>query len=196
GCGDYPIYIGPKSLSKLEGGNTLTGNAKNGIYVTTGSVVTTGTWRNQGVPYVIGGDINIKSPEGAYLTIEKGCTVKMGPSTHFGIGNNEPGGLKADSVVFTSVASTPQRGDWEGIWFYDECTDAECRLTNCTVEFGGGDGYGNVWISNSLPTITGCHIAHSASWGIYLDGSEYPDPDALENDNTFEDNVSGKVKRP
>uniref|UniRef100_A0A7C4GC40 Right handed beta helix domain-containing protein n=1 Tax=candidate division WOR-3 bacterium TaxID=2052148 RepID=A0A7C4GC40_UNCW3 len=196
GCGGYPIYIRPGKLSKLMGGNTLTGNAKNGIYVTSGNVTETGEWVNQGVPFVIGGSVSVGSADGAFLTIGKGATVKMGVDNHIAVGHSGPGGLKADSVVFTSAAATPQRGDWDGIWFYERSTDAECRLTNCIIEFGGGDGYGNVWIEDALPTITGCHIAHSASWGIYLSGADYPNPDELENNNTWDDNVSGNVRRP
>lgn len=198
GCGDYPIYTCPGGLSRFLGGNTLTGNAagKDGIYVTGGSVTATGEWLNQGVPYVIGGDVSVGSTTGAYLTIGTGATVKFGRDIHLAIGNTYPGGLKADSVTFTTAAGTPQRGDWEGVWFYDKCTDAECRLTNCTIEYGGGDGYGNIWSGDAVPTITGCHIAHSNAWGVWLDGPDAPDPDELENNNTWDDNVSGNVKRP
>jgi len=195
-CGNYPLYIYPENLSKLGTGNTLTGNIKDGIYVADGEITETGTWPNQGVPYVLGGNLSIASDAGAYLTIAKGSVVKLTSHTYITIGYIKPGGLKADSVTFTTAATTPQRGDWEGIWFYGDCTDAECRLSNCQIEYGGGDNYGNIWIEDAIPTISGCHIAHSAAYGIYLSGNEYPDPDSLEANNTFDDNASGNVRRP
>lgn len=195
-CGSYPLYLYPENLHKLQGGNTLTGNGKDAIYVLRGTVAEDGTWKNHGVPYFLTGDLHIQDADGANLTIEPGTIIHLGADCDISVGDNEPGGLKADSVTFTSPASTPQRGDWNGIWFYEDATDAECRLTNCTIEYGGGDEYGNIWLRDAVPTITGCRIAHSKGWGIYLEGSDYPDPDALENDNTFDDNALGNVKRP
>ncbi len=195
-CGSYPIYTPANKLHLWQGGNTLTGNAKDGIYVAGGDVSETGTWQNQGVPYIIGDNVTVGSDAGAYLTVAPGTVVQFTTDRHIAIGHTKPGGFKADSVTFTSAATTPQRGDWHGLWFYDRATDAECRLTSCRVEYGGGDGYGNIWIEDAVPTITGCYIAHSAGWGIYLEGSEYPDPDELEANNTFEDNASGNVRRP
>ncbi len=201
-CGDYPITIGPKNIAMLQGGNTLTGNgtpagSKDGIEVATGDVEATGTWRNQGIPYILKGSTSIHADQGAYLTIESGTTVKMGTGCHIAIANNsQPGGLIADSVVFTSAALSPQAGDWDGIWFYSNSTDAQCRLTRCRIEYGGGDGYGNIWIEDALPTITGCYIGHSASYGIYLEGTVYPAPADLLANNTFESNPSGDVRVP
>ncbi|MFO7676164.1 MAG: Ig-like domain-containing protein [bacterium] len=195
-CGSYPIYIRPENLSKMSSGNTLTGNAKDAIYVESGSIRETGTWPSHGVPYLLGGSLSVSGDEGIYLTIGRGSTVMLGTDVHVAIGQSTPGGLKADSVTFTSASASPQRGDWEGLWFYERATDAECRLTNCRIQYGGGDGYGLLWIDDAVPTITGCHFAHSASYGIYLSGTEYPDPTSLRANNTFEDNADGDIYEP
>ena len=195
-CGDYPLYLHPGDLGELGAGNVLTGNTRDGILVQAGSVEETGTWPNQGVPYVLEGNLTIGSASGAYLTIADGSVVKLGPEKSITVGNTVSGGLKADSVTFTSAASSPQRGDWYGIWFYEDCNDAECALTGCRIEYGGGDDYGNIWIEDALPSISGCYIGHSAGWGIYLTGGEYPTPAALLAFNTFEDNALGDVYEP
>lgn len=194
-CGSYPVRMGAPNLSKLQGGNTLTGNAASGIYVTGGDVKETGTWLNQGVPYVLGYDLNVGGDDGPVLTIQPGTTLKFTSGTHFALGYTVPAGVIADSVTFTSAASTPQHGDWEGIWFYGAVLDVQCRLTRCNIGYGGAT-YGNVWVEDAVPTITGCSIHDSKTWGIELTGLEYPDPDSLLANNTFANNDSGDVKRP
>ncbi|MBM3314531.1 right-handed parallel beta-helix repeat-containing protein [candidate division WOR-3 bacterium] len=195
-CGSYPIYMGAAEMSKMSAGNTLTGNAIDAIYVSGGGVTETGTWRNQGVPYVLGASLDIGADNGPVLTIETGSTLKFTSGHHLALGYTVPAGLIADSVTFTSAASNPQQGDWNGIWFYGASTDAQCRLTRCVVAYGGGDDYGNVWAEDAKPTITGCNIRDSKGWGIYLTGAEYPDPDTLEANNTFSNNLLGNVRRP
>jgi hypothetical protein len=196
GCASYPLYIGAEKMGTLTGGNTLTGNGKNAIYVFEGNVTETGTWVNQGVPYFLSGNIYVASSGGAYLTIAKGTTVQFGTSVHLTVGQNDAGGLLADSVTFTSSASSPQKGDWYGIWFYGSATDAQCQLTRCNIGYGGGDYYANVYTRDAVPTITGCNIHDSKGWGIYLDGSDYPNPDSLVAHNTFASNDSGTVYHP
>lgn len=187
--------LGAGGVSRMMNGNTLTGNGEDGIYVFGGGVRETGTWKNHGVPYVIGNGIWVGSDQGAYLTIEPGSTVKMASGTHLNVGDWGPAGLVADSVTFTSAATSPRRGDWKGLFFYGDAAEDRCRLTRCRIEYGG-EYVGNVLLMDARPTITGCHISNSAAWGIYLDGSNYPDPDQLLADNTFSNNDSGNVRRP
>jgi hypothetical protein len=194
-CGSHPVRMGAPNISKLQGGNTLTGNAKNGIYVTGGDVKETGTWLNQGVPYVLGYDLNVGGDDGPVLTIQPGTTFKFTSGTHFALGYTVPAGVIADSVTFTSDAATPQHGDWEGIWFYGAVLDAQCRLTRCNIGYGGAT-YGMLWLEDAVPTITGNSIHDSKTWGIQLTGVEYPDPDSLLANNTFANNDSGDVRRP
>jgi hypothetical protein len=195
GCASYPIHAYPNRIGSLLGGNTLTGNGKNAIYLRGGTVAETDTWPNQGVPYFIDGSLTIGSGSGAYLTIAKGTTVQLGSGDNITIGNSVSGGLIADSVTFTSSAGSPQKGDWEGIWFYPASTDAQCQLTRCDIGYGGAS-YSNMWIEDAKPIITGCNVHDSKTWGIELHGSDYPDPDSLLAHNTFAANDSGSVRRP
>jgi hypothetical protein len=67
---------------------------------------------------------------------------------------------------------------------------------DCDIAYGGHDDYGNIYISDCAPTITGCDIGYSSAYGIYLAGSTYPDPAQLQSSNTFHDNASGNVRVP
>jgi len=70
------------------------------------------------------------------------------------------------------------------------------KLVNCTVEYGGANDYGNVRIEDALPTVSGDSLGHSKAYGIWLAGSEYPDPATLRANNTFYDNPSGDIREP
>ncbi len=196
-CTQYPLFLTLNNAGTIGTGNTLVPNDKHGILVDYGQFTSNITWANHGVPYVLrGSEYKVWHENSPILTIASGCTLKLQTGTNITVGNTYPGGLVANNVVFTSSAGTPQRGDWDCIFFGHASRDADCRLTNCTIEFGGEQGFGNIFIEDALPTITGCHIAHSAAYGIYLEGTEFPSPGSLRANNTFDDNASGDIREP
>ncbi|MEO0074329.1 MAG: hypothetical protein ABIK43_06725, partial [candidate division WOR-3 bacterium] len=133
------------------------------------------------------------------LTVEAGTTLKLQPRADIQVRTNGALALAgtADApVTVTSAKATPARGGWQGSEGYADSVGPTHVLTPAIVEYGGGDGYGNIRIQNALPTVTGDSIGHSAAYGIHLSGSEYPDRAALLANNYFYDNASGDVNQP
>ncbi len=201
-CAEFPLVINADYIRTIGTGNTITGNTKNAVQVKNGRVTRTGTWPNLGVPYLITSDVSIgDNSTNPVLTIAPGTTIQLQTDIEFYCGYTASGGLIADGtagrITFTSSVPTPSRGNWYSVGFYEQ-TISTSKLVNCDILWGGGDGYGNVRIDDARPTITGCHIAHSSSWGIHLQGdpANLPDPAQLRADNTFEDNASGDVREP
>ncbi len=200
-CAKYPIRTDAEYARTIGTGNILTGNTLNGIEVYGGNVSTTGTWGNHGVPYVVtANDVGVQDATNSpVLTIAPGNTIKMGSGLEFYAGYSDPGGLIADGtggqITFTSAVASPSPGDWEEVSFYDHAINGQCKLKNCKIEYAGSD-YGNIYIRDAVPEIKNDSIGHSNAWGIYLAGSQYPDPDSLEANNTFYDCPSGNVHRP
>lgn len=200
-CGKYPIQIMPEHVGFMGLGNKFTPNTQEGILLPHGGVENAdATWRNHGTPYVVSSDVWIGPLGGPSVTVTMlpGVTVKFAREAYLNVGTNGGiGALIADSVTFTSNAGTVQPGDWLYVNFGDGARSTS-RLHNCTVEYGGKDGWGNIFISNSKPDIRGNNIGHSEAWGIYLEGElQYlPNPDSLEENNNFYDNTEGKVRRP
>ncbi|MBN2464109.1 hypothetical protein JXD38_00595 [candidate division WOR-3 bacterium] len=197
--GAYPVRIDADCVWTFGTGNVLTGNASDAILVNGQNVKTTGTWLNQGVPYVVDGDIDVSDATSApVLTLAAGTTVKLQPQGEFRVGNGAPGGLICDGtsgqITFTSSVSSP--GAWSRLSFYPQALSGQCQLENCRIEYGGYDGHGDIYIDNCTPTITGCDIGYSSAYGIYLNGVTYPDPTDLRNNNTFHDCASGDVREP
>lgn len=206
GCANYPIRIAPDNIRFLGAGNLLVGNGIDGIQVDGGGVSASGAWRDQGVPYVVSGAVDIGSSHNPVVTVEPNTTIKFlgagGAYAYLSVGNGSPGGLVADGtggqIVFTSGSPTPAPGDWFNIYFMDQAIAERCVMKNCLVEYGGGDDRGNIVCESAKPVITGCTIRKSGAWGIYLTGSPPldPDPSALEANNTFFGNLRGNVRHP
>jgi hypothetical protein len=200
GCTKYAVHIGAAYVPTLGAGNTLTGNTKDGIEVDGMTITETGTWLNHGVPYFVTDDIDIgDATNNPVVTIAAGTTVKLNIQTNIAVGYSSPGGLICDGtagqITFTSSVSSPSAGDWYGLYFWGNSMSSQCQLKNCKIEYGGKD-YGNLYISSCTPTVTGCDIGFSSSYGIYLTGSPVPDPAQLRADNTIHDYVDGDIHEP
>jgi len=151
------------------------------------------------VPYIIKGDIEVGGASGPVLTIAPGTTIKLQSGVELYCGYNNPGAFVAAGtsgrILFTSWRESPSPGDWRDIGFYG-MTGAQTALKHCLIEYGGGSN-GNIYIrSTDKPDIANDSIGHSADWGIYLEGSTYPDTIAMRLTNYFYSNASGDIRRP
>lgn len=199
-CAGYALETEPEYARHLGTGNNLTGNdaGKDKVMLYDGVVVTSGTWRSQGVPFEVapvneGGGIWVTPTDGstAVLTIAAGTTIRFSAGSQLIVGyGGSLGGLIAvgtdlSPITFTSASDNPQPGDWLQINFADGAVDGQNRLEHCVIEYGGGGTYGNVMIVDAVPIISDCAIGNGSSYGFYLAGFEYPDAGSLEANNTF-----------
>jgi len=196
----YPIDIYPNYVGTIGSGNTLTGNTNDAVCLEGGTVDLSATWAYLGVPYYVNNDVNIGGATGPVVTIAPGTTLKMAANVEFSCGSAEPGAILADGtsgqITFTSAAVPPGPGNWKGVSFYSFAT-SQCALKNCKVEYAGnGSPGGNILIRDAMPEVTGDSIGYSSTYGIYLDGATYPDPDTLQAHNTFYNNANGDIYHP
>ena len=160
-----------------------------------GNITTDTTWTLAGSPYIVTSSINAYSTSAPVLTIEPGVTVKFNQNTGITVGYNNgytafPGALNAvgtaeSPIVFTSNQATPTPGYWSGITFNNETVDASTVLDYVTVEYGGGNGSGNLYLTSASPTIKNCTIRKSSTSGISAASSS-----AIIQDSTILDNSS------
>ena len=69
GCGDYAISILANRVGRLSGMGDFSGNSKNGILVLGAPIGASAIWKKHSVPYVIDGEVDVGSLNGATLTI-------------------------------------------------------------------------------------------------------------------------------
>ncbi|MFZ5940998.1 MAG: right-handed parallel beta-helix repeat-containing protein [Bacteroidota bacterium] len=79
-------------------------------------------------------------------------------------------GTSDKPIVFTSSASNPQAGDWNGIYFYAANSATGTKFTYCTFEYGGGAGQwsGILELNDTKITLENCTVRHSGNAGIYM----------------------------
>jgi hypothetical protein len=167
----YAIVIDAMKLSTIGDGNVFT-NAK-GVHVEGDFRSTTPqTWKNLNVPYIIDEEIDIDGN----LTIAAGTTFKFEATGHFEIGYFATttfvadGGSASTPITFTSNASSPTAGIWEGLVFFGY-TQTNSKMNFCVVDYAGSvAAQGAVDFRNDASIIfTNNIVRNSANYGITLD---------------------------
>lgn len=167
---DYSIVIDAQKLSTIGTGNTFTNTKEvsiTGDYEST----TPQIWKKLEVDYVIEYDIDIDGD----LTIEAGSVFKCaaGVQIHIGYYANTTfiaDGASAETpVVFTSVASAPTAGAWNGIRFWGYTLN-NTKMNFCTIDYAGADDYyGAVYLNDCSVIFTNNTLSNSAGKGLVLD---------------------------
>jgi parallel beta-helix repeat protein len=165
----------------------ISGNAVDAIQVVGGSfidVVTTGTWRDHGVPYhtnPLFGAIIV--PDANTLTLEAGVDIRFSP----GAGMSVAGRLVAvgDScrrITFDKIDTSSTAQPWGSISL--SVSDPGTILDYCDVSYGNS----NLRLDNvdTNVVISNCRITNSAASGIYITGNSMP----VVSNNLIRDNVA------
>ena len=190
-----PVRIPADGVRFLDDVSEYSGNDDDTIYVEDGSVETSQTWTNVGIPFSVG-----SHPINSELTIAPGNTLIFRSSGQLNI-NDPAGALTANGtpalpILFTAESASP--GYWRGIQFTFS-NNINNILNYVTVEYGGAgiNGQGNVMLYGSVlspsdATITNSILQHSSSYGLWLNA----DSTVTSINNTFNNNALGDVFGP
>ncbi|MDI3528060.1 MAG: hypothetical protein PWR03_2244 [Tenuifilum sp.] len=141
------------------------------------------TTRESDKTYVISGSVSV---DGATLTIQPGTTIKFdaGASLHIGYSSNATlisNGTADKPIVFTSNASNPTPGSWEGITFWEYSLNSSMQF--CTIEYAGKSGEGAVNLEGCAITFSNNTVKNAKDYGLKLSSES----SFIEmNDNQFE----------
>jgi parallel beta-helix repeat protein len=178
---NYTSFLNAQGGSPVSGsfilGQTLSGNT---------------TWTKAGSPYTVLGSIVI--PVGITLTIDPGVELRFAGGYYLYVsGKLAAQGTPGDEILLTSNKASPAKGDWGGVYFYDESDDTSI-LSYTTVRYAGsyslycakaspsfdhvtvrdGNDIGLYCTSESAPSVSQCTFQNNFSSGIYLDGGSHP----------------------
>jgi hypothetical protein len=146
-----------------------------------GPITSNTTWNIAGSPYIITGTVQVLN--GVTLTINPGVTVKMENDTSLQIN----GTLIADGCTITSNQPSPAAGDWGGVLFNINSTDAVVddngsnyvngsKIKNCTIEFGGSGVNGVIETISAPPFLDQNLIQDNGASGIHATGRSAANP--------------------
>jgi hypothetical protein len=197
GCAYQAMIFDQEFVPTIGDGNSFTGNDigedyHDGIVLTDESdgIVTSATWPNLGVPYILENDIELYDENGTppILTLAPGVRLEFDETALY----VPEGALVADGtgglITFTAYDNSVP---WGGIIFQTDPDAPQSIIRNCLIEYGGESG-GDIFCDECAPLITGNEINHSSQFGILLHG-RLLNPDSLRADNRFLDNDSGDV---
>lgn len=185
--------IDTNAVHQLGPDSVFTGNDVDRVFLEGMWVNESVVWRNLGVPFTFTG-VSL-SPK-KVLTLAAGVVLEMGAQTRIDVGGDAAGfhaaGTHTAPVVITGSEKT--NGSWDGLDF-DTTLNAQNVLEHCVVEYGGGGSrFGWHAMINSHSdshgvqvSVTNSTVRHSASWGIYFNGSQT----GSVSGNTYADNASG-----
>jgi len=187
GCAGYPMVLTPEAVRTIGPGNALTGNGKDSIAVSAGSISTNSQWRNHGIPYWITGTVSVGSPGVPALVIDPGATLVFAAGAGLSVGKDQPGTLAAngvaDSITFT--AAQPVAGSWPGIELHAGSAGGT-SIEYCRLLYGGGSGRGILYVERCLPVVEHCEIGFSSNYCVYL-FETLLDPDVVRERNWLHD---------
>ncbi len=169
------------------GGNPplLTGSYST-LPTTSGSLTRNEIW--SGLIEVTG---NVTVPFGMILKLEPGTVLRFANNTGLHVyGRLEAVGSAANPITFTSSSTSPGRGSWSGIYFYDTSLDVSV-IDHGVIEYASRGLWCNkahpalrnsllannligVYLSDSSSLIIGCIIRDNQEHGIYLERSCSP----------------------
>ena len=196
---EHPMYTdGINKLRNFGSGNTFSNTAPNkGIMVNGGTSERNMTLKKTNVPFYLRKIYVNSNNNTATLTLDPGVQIKFMQDAGIEIGNNGKlvaQGTATDRIKITGLVD--QKGYWAYIYFDGNVLEGNV-LEYCDVTNGGrNDYYAGAIVASGTRTdqlaIKNCHIAKSASYGIYF----MYDGDAEMEGNTFADCTSGETNKP
>lgn len=172
-CFDYLLSGEVQPLLGLDTTNVFTSVVNKAIAIEGGNVNTTGTLKRLSVPYTVLQPIRVDNAE---LTIEPGTTLRFTNDGTLEIGYAQHAALIAEGeptrpILFTSASTTPQAGDWKGIYFYSNNSSNKSIIKHAVLSYGGrtNGSYEGVIVANSGFKLINSSIRECTNYGVIFD---------------------------
>ena len=193
GNGAYAMTLPAHFARELDDSSSFTGNTEDRIRLLSDYIVQDSTWQQLDAPFFVTGNVYVQDATHPALTVEGGTTVMFDYNTGLYVGYGSFGSLVAtgtggNPITFTAGSPYPANGDWMGLYFGNNCDAANVTMLYANVEYGGANGYGNIWISGCDGSFTYSTVQHSSRWGIYIQNGT-----PTVANITYADNDSGDI---
>ncbi len=162
------------------------------IHVLKGVVRERVRWANPGIPFVIGGLLEVAGEDDdveALLELTPGTTLRFDEDAYINVGYYRPGALRAEGtaeapIVFTAM-ERKQSGAWRGVNLYKNAT---ASFAHATFEYGGRRVDSGVLFANSRAalSVADCKFLNNHG-GVVLEGGDLRISEFARN--TFEASI-------
>jgi len=169
------MLLPPSSVAAVAGDNQFPEGTT--IHVLTGIVRERVRWSNPGVPFTIGGLIEIAGEDEdreALLELTPGTVLRFDEDAYINVGYYRPGALRAEGtdeapIVFTALKK-PRPGSWRGISLYK---NASATFSQVIFEYGSRRAEWGVLFANSRASLSvqDCVFRHNGG-GVVLQGGD------------------------
>jgi len=162
-------------LSEIISGSSITSTVYAATYIS-GRIPSDTIWPKEGSPYIVTGPVYVygNTTTASTLTIEPGVEVRFNLNMPLYIGNHDGSkgalvavGTEEEPIVFTANTSTPTRGYWSKIYFYNSTIDSSTVMEHCVVEYAGYSNGVSIYLNSASPAIRNCQIRQGGGHGIY-----------------------------
>lgn len=174
GNSGHALAIPAEYVNTLSSANTMVCAAGSGVLIWGDFSQTTATLNRMTVPYYVDAN-DILYVEGS-LTIAAGVEMRFGGNSYLDISEANARisavGTATERIVFTSSASSPAAGAWQGV-VVEEDAATNCVFSYCDFRYAGKDSYyrGALNIRNKSVVVSNCTFSNSQQYGIYLMGT-------------------------
>jgi hypothetical protein len=172
---DVVMFLPPASVSAVAQDNQFPEGSV--IHVLPGILRERVRWSDPGVPYVIGGVLEIAGEDDeteALLELSPGTILKFDEDAYMNVGYYRPGALRAEGmpdqpIVFTSAVEQVA-GAWRGVSLYK---NASASFSHVTFEYGSRRVDRGVLFANSQATLSlqDC-VFRDNGGGVVLQGAD------------------------
>ena len=193
GNGGYALSVPADYLGEVADDNSISGNDEDYVRVLADTVTRDADWRALDVPYWVDSDIYIQGSAQPEVTIEDGASFYMDSGAYLLVGSGSYGGLTVEGgssgVLMTSAQDSPAAGDWDGLYFGYYTVEAHTDIEGLTLQYGGGNGYGGIYIYYATVGFEDCVIEQNNDAGIYVSNGV-----AEISGSTIQDNTGSGVE--
>ena len=169
------MFVPPSSVPAIADDNKFPEGSA--IHVLTGIVRERVRWNNPGVPYSIGGLIEIAGEDEdaeALVELSPGTVLKFDEDAYINVGYYRPGTLRAEGsaaqpIVFTALGEA-KPGAWRGVNLYK---NASASFSHVHFEYGSRRAEWGVLFANSRAAlaVSDCTFRHNGG-GVVLQGGD------------------------
>ncbi len=132
-------------------------------------------------------DVDVGGPLSPTLIITDGAQVWVDDGFRVTVGLSSPGSIAIDGsatgVTFTSASAAPVAGSWSGLQLGANTVIA--NIDGLTLEYGGGNGFGGLYVTGASPVITNSLFQLNSNDGVYASSGAIDMTDTQISNNSL-----------